>query len=55
MCPIMYVTVVLPALPATPIASLSEMSSASISARVKTLTPIPCAASSSGDDLMAPL
>jgi len=37
------------------IASLSAISSASISARVRILTPIARAASSSGDDLMAPL
>jgi MFS family permease len=43
------------ALPAIAMESLSAMSSASISARVSTLTPIARAASSSGDDLIAPL
>ena len=51
----MYVTVVFPALPPTAIESRSAMSSASISARLSTLTPIARAASSSGDDLTAPL
>ena len=51
----MWVTVVFPAVPATAIELVSPMSLASISARLRTVTAMARAASSSGDRLMAPL